>query len=217
MNPLIVTFSIGFMHTVLLTSRIQCIINRKKNNKNCGYQNGKHFWEWYKNGFISSLNSQFHFSHRSTMKFCLTLIITISYISLSDACSCAFFKGWELKTYCASSFAGTFEVLGPSYYCGQNQICYPIAVVQQFRGPNVWPTTAKTSDSSAACGVGLTVGNTYFVATNPADANTIGVYMCGLLQDWTLKTCCEMIAEAKKYNCRNINPPILVDPVENAI
>lgn len=106
--------------------------------------------------------------------------------------------------------------MGPSYECGEMQICYPILVVQQFRGVPVSATVVETNNNSAACGVNLNEGNTYFVVTNPVDANTFGVYLCGLLQDWTSKTCCEMITEANKLNCKNYKPQVQIDPIEVA-
>ncbi|XP_037029323.1 metalloproteinase inhibitor 2-like [Bradysia coprophila] len=138
------------------------------------------------------------------MKFGLILLFAISYISFSDACSCAGIPG--LESYCEATFGGTFKVVGPSYYCGEMEICYPIEIVQQFRGAPVSATVLKTNDNSAACGVYLEEGNTYFIATNPVDEETFHVYSCGLLQNWTSMTCCEMIAEAKKLNCKNYTP-----------
>lgn len=144
----------------------------------------------------------------------LILVLVISYISLSDACSCAIRPGWEKETYCNAGFAGTIKVLGPSYNCGQMKICHSIAVVQQFRGSPVSPTILETASQSAACGVYLTPGNTYFVATSPLSANKIGVYMCGLYQDWTALTCCQMIENAKKYDCSKKDPTTIeIDPI----
>lgn len=145
----------------------------------------------------------------------LIVVLVISYISLSDACSCFLPQGWEQQAYCNSQFAGTIKVLGPSYNCGQMNICHSIAVVQQFRGSTISPTVLETASQSAACGVYLTPGNTYFVATNPLNANRIAVYLCGLYQDWTSLTCCDMIKKAKSYDCNNIHIPIEtpVDPI----
>lgn len=141
------------------------------------------------------------------------LVLVISYISLSDACSCYLPDGWEQQAYFNSEFAGTIKVLGPAYNCGQMKICHWIQVVQQFRGSTISPMVLETASQSAACGVYLTPGNTYFVATNPVNANRIGAYLCGLVQDWTSLTCCEMIQRAKQITSNNIKTPIEAVPI----
>lgn len=146
--------------------------------------------------------------------FKLILVLVACYISYTDACSCWAPEGWQFNSYYNSDFAGTFKVLGPVYNCGEMKHCYSIAVVQQFRGtPAPAISVLETNNQSAACGVSLAPGHTYFVATNPLNANRIGVYLCGLLVDWTDMTCCDMIAEAKKYASWNGPTPIEIDPV----
>lgn len=148
--------------------------------------------------------------------FKLILVFVLSYISYSESCSCYLPQGWEVNAYCNAGFAGTFKVLSDAYSCGPMKNCYSIAVVQQFRGNPVSPSvTLETPSQSAACGVYLVQGNTYFIATNPINPSRFGAYLCGLLQDWTQKTCCEMIAEAKKYDCANIQTPIQELPAAN--
>lgn len=145
----------------------------------------------------------------------LICILAISYISLSDACSCAFMVGWERQAVCNSAFSGLIKVEGPQYNCGSFKICYPITVIQQYLGAPATPTVLETASDGAMCGVGLSAGHSYFVATNPIDENKIGVYLCSLYRDWTDLTCCEMIEEAKKYRCDGtpILGPIELEPV----
>lgn len=145
--------------------------------------------------------------------FKLIFVFVISYISLSDACSCLFQEGWEQQAYWNSEFAGVIEVRGPSYSCGEWKICHSIAVVQQFRGDAISPIEVETASDSAMCGVYLTEGSRYFVATNPLSASQIGLYLCGLVQDWSSYTCCDMITEAKKYGS-GIQIPIEETPVD---
>lgn len=139
------------------------------------------------------------------MKCFLIVISVIACISFSDACSCMMEEGWEWKSYCESQFGGIIKVTGPSYTCGTMKSCYPIVVVQQLRGPSISPTVLETNNQSAACGITLQPDHIYFIATNPINANRITGYLCGLVQDWTSKTCCEMIALAKQYDCSS--PP----------
>lgn len=145
----------------------------------------------------------------------IIVLLVVSYISCSDACSCFLPLGWQQQAYCNAGFAGVVKVVGPSYICGQTKICYTIALVQQFRGSSISPTILETANQSAACGVTLTVGHSYFVATNPINSARIGVYLCGLYQDWTGLTCCEMIKKAKEYDCNKIQTPIEVIPIQS--
>lgn len=115
----------------------------------------------------------------------LIFIFVICCLSLSDACSCWLPEGWQSKAYCESEFSGTIKVLTTAFNCGQMQHCYVITVVSQFRGAAITPFILQTASQSAACGVTLTQGNTYFVATNSINANIIGLNLCQLYENWT--------------------------------
>ncbi len=148
------------------------------------------------------------------MKCSLILIFVISCISFSDACSCWLPVGWQWDSIWNSAYVGTFTVTGPATSCGMMKVCYPITPGQQFLGAPVAPEILETNSDSAACGVWLEPGRTYFIATDPISPLRISAYLCGLLDDWTDKTCCEMIAEAKKYTGPKPQEPILIDPVK---
>lgn len=142
----------------------------------------------------------------------LILVLVISYISLSNACSCFLPVGWQKQAYCNSEFAGTIKVLSSEYNCDTYKLCYDIQVVQQYKGITATPTVLETATDSAACGVYLIPGNTYFVVTNPIDENKIGVYLCSLFEDWTQLSCCERIEKAKTYRCDGVGP-IVIEPI----
>lgn len=116
------------------------------------------------------------------IKLLLVFIIT-SWISSSDACDCMPIV--KIDAYCKSTFVGTIKVLNSGLRCQSTNICYSIGVVQRLSGISISPTVLQTSDNSASCGVTLIEGNTYFVATNPIDLNTLGLNSCQLNEDWS--------------------------------
>lgn len=132
----------------------------------------------------------------------LILILVISYISLSDACSCYLPTGWQDEFYCRYNFAGTFKVVSPQYNCGNSEeelICYSIVVLDQMRGPPVTVTYAQTHIQSSMCGTTLTVGHTYFVSSGVGESNNIGVGLCMLLEDWTELSCADLNEKKRHY------------------
>lgn len=142
----------------------------------------------------------------------LLLVFIVTCISLSDACSCA--RIVKKDAWCISPFAGTIKVLSTGSSCGSMNICYKIAVVQQLRGTTISPTNLRTANNSAACGVTLTQGNTYFVTTNPINLNTLGLNLCQLTEDWTGLSSIQRfnkIQEYRRIRCFEIDP-VKVDP-----
>lgn len=151
----------------------------------------------------------------------LIFVFVISYISLSDACSC--YRpdpaSWPRDTYCKSTFAGTIRVLAPSFTCGSMQRCYPITVVNQIRGTPISPIIVRTPEQSATCGVFLTPGNTYFVAinTDPNNPYIIGLYLCDLFENWSAFTPIEVNTKLQAYRqmlCRRVTPIGPIGPIE---
>lgn len=79
----------------------------------------------------------------------------------------------EEKLYCGSQFAASIKVLKPACRCGEDKICYSIAIVQHIQDLTKLPTAKtnlRTAGNSATCGVTLIPGHTYFVATRNGDA-----------------------------------------------
>lgn len=134
----------------------------------------------------------------------IIFVLIFCCISLSDACSCV---PLVIKdAYCNSKFAGTIKVLDSGSTCElpedeeQPQTCYKIVVVKQYRGNVIKPHTLRTADNSAACGVWLEAGHTYFVATNPIDRKTLNLNLCQLKQDWTGLSAAQIKEKAENYN-----------------
>lgn len=120
----------------------------------------------------------------------LLLVILVSRLSLSDACSCLPIVLKE--AYCNSQFAGIIKVLDSGSSCvdglGDGDVtdtCYPIRVVQRFRGAETKATVLRTAENSAACGVWLMKGHTYFVGASTIDYKTLGLSLCQLNNDLT--------------------------------
>lgn len=135
--------------------------------------------------FISQFSKQDSFEMIKLVLVLATVFI-ILFISLTDACSCIPRNdGWKNEKYCGSEFVGIIRILSPASPCGDYEICHSITVVEQLRGDPITPTIAKTPSSSAACGVAITEGETFFLATNPSDSNTIGIFSCGLHENLT--------------------------------
>lgn len=132
------------------------------------------------------------------LKFYLVFIICS--ISLSEGCKCARPEGWEQKAYCTSKFAGIIKVLSNVNNCGTKH-CYSINVVNKLHGPSISPNVLTTASDSAACGVSLTKGHTYFVVTaSPnTDLLTISLNSCQLYRDWTELTPSELKQKIQKY------------------
>lgn len=127
----------------------------------------------------------------------LFLVFVVSCISSSDACSCIPIV--KSQAYCNSAFSGTIKVLNSGNSCGTMKTCYSIAVIQQFRGTPIAPTELETANQSAACGVMLTQGYTYFVATNSINANKLGLNLCQFKEDWTCLSPCERLLKILEY------------------
>lgn len=129
------------------------------------------------------------------------LVLIISLIGFSVACSCR--EGWKKEAYCNSKFIGTIKVQSSSYDCG-NEKCYTIAVVEQLRGDKITPTVLTTPSHPGLCGLRLHDGDTYFVATNPIDSDTIPLHFCRPHENWTELSDTELEEgrqEYQKYNC----------------
>lgn len=142
-------------------------------------------------------------------------VLVISYISLSNACSCYLPTGWQDEFYCRYNFAGTFKVLSSQYDCSdiyENKYCYNIVVLDQMRGPSAIVTHAQTATEPNLCGTTLIQGHTYFVSTGVGDSQNIGVGLCMLLEDWTDLSCAEIQKKKKHYKQLNCNDPSTVPP-----
>lgn len=113
----------------------------------------------------------------------LLVILIVSSISLSDACSCGQID--KNVAYCSSTFVGIIQVLIAGQRCGSGNACYVIKVVNQIRGDKVSAILLRTADNFDSCGVTLVEGNTYFVATDPVAAFYIGLYLCQFYENWT--------------------------------
>lgn len=135
------------------------------------------------------------------------LLVFVTCISLSGACSCL--RIVKKDAWCNSAFAGTIKVLSTGSSCGSMNICHKIAVVQQLRGTTISPTNLRTANNSAACGVALTQGNTYFVTTSPINSNTLGLNLCQLTANWTGLSSIQRfdkIQEFRRIRCFEIDP-----------
>lgn len=127
----------------------------------------------------------------------LFVLIVVPCISLSDACDCM--PVVKKDAYCKSKYVGSIKVLNSGSSCDSAKICHSIGVVQRFRGAAITPTALLTADNSAACGVNLIKGHTYFVATNPIDSDTLGLNSCQLLEDWTGFTLFQLLMKKREY------------------
>lgn len=144
----------------------------------------------------------FHFILVSLIKFNvsrkmikLLLILIVSGISASDACSCTPVE--KNATYCNSQFVGTINVYQAGQRCGAGNTCYVIKVVNLIRGSPA--IILRTADNPADCGVTLVKGNTYFVAIDRVAAFYVGLYMCQLYEDWTGLSASEIETKTNEY------------------
>lgn len=112
----------------------------------------------------------------------LIVVIIVTCISLSDACSCL--PRTNKEKYCSSDFAGVIIVQTSALNCGSN-ICFGISVLDQVRGTAISPYLLLTATNSAACGVSLILGRKYFVGTSVVNSAVLGLYSCQLYEDWT--------------------------------
>lgn len=132
-------------------------------------------------------------------------IFIASSITLSDACVCDKDDEWQKVEYCDSQFIGTIRVLSPVSSCGKYKICYPITVIEQLRGDPVTPTIVRTNGPGhITCDVDITEGDTFFVASNVTDSNTIDIFICRLYENWTKLSDLEIkekIQEYKQISC----------------
>lgn len=126
--------------------------------------------------------------------FKLLLVLIVSCIGSSNACSCGPID--KNAAYCNSKFVGTIKINEVGQRCGTGNTCYVLQDVKQIRGDKMTPILLRTADNSAACGVSLLKGNTYFVATDPVAIFYLGLYQCQFYEDWTGLSSSEI--EAKK-------------------
>lgn len=130
------------------------------------------------------------------IKLLLVFIIT-SWISSSDACDCMPIV--KKDAFCKSTFAGIIKVLNSGSSCQSKKICYSIGVVQRLSGKSISPTVLRTSDNSASCGVTLIKGNTYFVATDAIDFNTLGLNSCQHKENWSKISASQRSVRIQEY------------------
>lgn len=129
--------------------------------------------------------------------FKLLLVLIVSGISVSNACSCTPID--KNDAYCNSTFVGTIWVYKAGQPCGPGNACYVIKVVNQIRGLPITPIILRTADNSANCAVTLIENHTYFVATYPVAAFYIALYQCQLYEDWTELSDTERQAKINEY------------------
>lgn len=132
----------------------------------------------------------------------LLLILIVSGITFSEACSCI--QRTKQQQYCDSQFAGIIDVLTDGSDC-QYKTCYGISVVQQIRGTATsYPfLILQTGTSSASCGVSLVSGHTYFMAGSVIDDFILGLYICQLYEDWTGLSKSDIDTKINKYKSIN--------------
>lgn len=120
-------------------------------------------------------------------KLLVLLLFSFYCFGTSDACDCMPISSPD-KYYCESEFAGTIKVLSSARKDDDEMyVRYFIRVEQQIRGAVIRTVDLRTAENSAMCGVTLTPGNTYFVATKRIEPNskTLGLHSCQLYEDWT--------------------------------
>ncbi len=145
----------------------------------------------------------------------VVLVLILSYISTSDACSCGPFV--KKDAYCKSNFVGMINVTSVAYGCGQLRTCYQISVVKKIRGIAVTPSSyiyLQTPSTSATCGTSLTKEHTYLVATNQINSSTLGLTICNFKDDWTGLSKCKTLEQIKEW--RSISCKAAVDVVAAA-
>ncbi|KAG4066279.1 hypothetical protein HA402_000503 [Bradysia odoriphaga] len=149
----------------------------------------------------------------------LILVLIVFCISISDACR--FIRRPDEQIYCESEFAGIVTVATIGFPCGPYNVnrCYGINNVQQINGADITPIVLRTGLDSAGCGVELTEGNTYFIASNVVNPYVVGLYTNELYEDWTGLSPSDMELAALAYQA-TICPavlPIKVSPIKTPI
>lgn len=151
--------------------------------------------------------SQYSYQRNSFEMIKLILVLaTVFIINSTEACSCISDDGWEKRAYCDSQFVGTIRVLSAVKPCGEYEVCHSTTIVEQIRGDPITPKIVKTNScpGCGSCGVAITEGDIFFVASNPIDSHIIGIYSCGIDKNWTglsdskIK---EKIQEYKQISC----------------
>lgn len=124
----------------------------------------------------------------------LFVILIVTCISLSDACSCI--DRTDQKKYCDSQYAAVIYVTNSGSVSGTTRT-YGINVFHQFKGTAINPIQLQTSFSSASCGVTLTAGKAYIVATTSSSA--LQLSSCDLLEEVGLLTLDALILKIQGY------------------
>lgn len=141
----------------------------------------------------------------------LILFLVISFIGSSVACQCYCPEGWQREAYCNSKFVGIIKVQNSTKECEKFELCHSIIVVEQLRGHKTTPTVLKTMSSFAACGVMITEGEMYFVATDPIDGDVIGLNSCQLYENWNDLSDVEFVKRKNEvellYKCDDDSTP----------
>lgn len=143
----------------------------------------------------------------------LFLVLIVTYISASDACSCI--QRTNQQKYCDSQFAGLIYVFDSGVVTGTLRM-YGISVIQQIRGTTIInPTQLQTSFSSASCGATLTAGRIYFVA---GSSSPLSLNLCQLYEDVTLLTPDAVVQKLRGYQRTRCSAIIGIPelPVEKA-
>ncbi|KAG4069539.1 hypothetical protein HA402_006905 [Bradysia odoriphaga] len=113
--------------------------------------------------------------------------------------------------YCQSEFAGLIYVLNSGTVSG-TQRTYNIQVISQIKGATINPTQLRTnSDYAAACGVLLTAGDVYFVATG--SSSPLSLNSCQLYQNWSslpLAQVAQQLQTYRKNRCYTVQP---IEPI----
>ncbi len=124
----------------------------------------------------------------------LFVLLIVTYISFSDACSCIYQT--PQKQYCDSAYAAVIYTINSGSVSGTTRT-YGISVLLQFKGVPINPTQLQTSFSSASCGITLTPGNAYIVAT--ASSSPLSANSCGFVEPVGTLTVNELIAKIQAY------------------
>lgn len=136
----------------------------------------------------------------------LILVLIVFCIVISDACK--FVEQPKEVRYCKAKFAGIITVATNGYPCELNHLkrCYGINCVQQTKGtlpPSIAPVVLETALDSAGCGVELTPGNTYFIASDLIDSHVVSLYTSQLNEDWTELSPSERKTKVQDYQATN--------------
>lgn len=137
----------------------------------------------------------------------LFVVFIVTCISLSDACSCIYSS--NQKKFCDSQFAAVIYVTNSGSVSGPTRT-YEINVFYQFKGTEIDPDQLKTSVSSASCGVTLTAGKKYIVAT--ASNSPLQLSSCDLLEEvgsLTLDALFQKIQAYQRGRCYAVGIPQL--------